>query len=216
MFYPRENEMNVRTKRILMTVIGVLLCGAGAGMYDFSHFGMDPFMVLSHGIWKHTGLGFGTVNMIVNLVFLVFVFFINRRKIGLGTVLNMLILGYVVEFVSAFFKSCFPDPALWLRALILLAATVVLCFSSSLYFTADLGVSTYDAFALTLAERTPIKFKFCRIGTDLCCVITGFLLGAVVGIGTLVTAFFMGPLISFFNQTISEPFLGIKKEQESE
>lgn len=204
--------MNQRTKRILMTVSGVLICGIGVGMYDFSNFGMDPYMVFAHGIWKHTSLDFGTLNMLVNMTLLVLVFFINRRKIGLGTLINMFLLGYVVEFVASVFRANFPDPSLAFRILILALGTVILCFSSALYFTADLGVSTYDAIALTLAERTPIKFKFCRIGTDLICVIIGFSLGAIVGAGTLVTAFFMGPLVSFFNHTVAEPMLGIRKD----
>ena len=53
--------------------------------------------------------------------------------------------------------------------------------------------------ALTLAEKTPIPFQYLRVGTDLICVLTGFLLGQTIGIGTVLTAFFMGPVIAFFN-----------------
>ena len=85
--------------------------------------------------------------------------------------------------------------------------------------TADLGVSTYDAIALILANKWKLgKFKFIRIATDLCCVVLGaalFLLGggaaaeipAFVGAGTLLTAFFMGPLIDFFNRRIAIPLM---------
>jgi uncharacterized membrane protein YczE len=81
-----------------------------------------------------------------------------------------------------------------------------MCFASALYFTADMGVSTYDAIAITISERkSKWKFKYIRITTDLICVLIGWSLGATVGIGTIVTAFFMGPLISFFNKTVAEP-----------
>jgi uncharacterized membrane protein YczE len=69
-----------------------------------------------------------------------------------------------------------------------------------------MGVSTYDAVALLLSEKKVAKFKYCRIGTDLICTLVGFLLGAVVGIGTMVTAFFMGPLITFFKHHFAMPF----------
>lgn len=72
--------------------------------------------------------------------------------------------------------------------------------------TRDMGISTYDAVAVTIDERVPgWKFKYIRIATDLVCVVTGGLLGATFGLGTVITAFFMGPLISFFNHTVAEP-----------
>lgn len=86
-----------------------------------------------------------------------------------------------------------------------------MCFGSALYFNADLGVSTYDAVSLVISEKQKkVSFKVCRILSDLICVSLGVLMcklahmswgevGAVVGIGTIITAFFMGPLISFFS-----------------
>ena len=89
--------------------------------------------------------------------------------------------------------------------------------------TAALGVSTYDAVALIMAHKWKIgKFKFIRIITDLVCVALGlvlFLIGggawkdvpAFIGIGTILTAFFMGPLIDFFNRKIAQPMLNAGK-----
>jgi uncharacterized membrane protein YczE len=102
---------------------------------------------------------------------------------------------------------------------ILAFAIVSVCLSSAFYFTAALGVSTYDAVALIWSERqTKIPFSRCRIITDFACVLIGVLLCrlagytlgeifGVLGIGTIITAFFMGPLIAFFNKTVAEPFL---------
>ena len=115
-----------------------------------------------------------------------------------------------------------PDAPLWLRIVILLIAIVILCLSSSLYFTADLGVSTYDAVSLIWSQRqSKIKFAFCRVICDFVCVAAGVALLLVsgqgfeqifgsVGIGTIITAFFMGPLIEFFNVHIARPFLAKK------
>ena len=88
------------------------------------------------------------------------------------------------------------------------------CFASVLYFTADMGVSAYDAYALILDKRTRIPFRMCRIGTDVLTTAAGFFMGAVVGVGTLVTAFFMGPLIEFFNRTVARPFLYGKENKQ--
>lgn len=197
--------MNEMTKRILMTLIGVSVGGFSVGMFNFSSFGMDPFQVLAHGISYHIHMGFGTLYMIINLIMLIGVFIIDRRKIGIGTFINIFLLGYMVQFSSWLFATYVPADSLLIRSLFLAAGIIILCFGSSLYFTGDLGVSTYDAVALILAERTPVKFQYLRMGSDFICTLTGFLLGAVVGVGTLVTAFFMGPLIAFFRHRIAMP-----------
>lgn len=68
--------------------------------------------------------------------------------------------------------------------------------------------------ALILDKRTRIPFRMCRIGTDVITTAAGFFMGAVVGAGTLVTAFFMGPLIEFFNRTVARPFLYGKENKQ--
>lgn len=204
--------MKEKKRRVLMTITGVLVAGFSVGMFNFSAFGMDPFQVLAHGVWKHIPIGFGTFYMILNLIMLIFIFFIDRRKIGIGTVINIFLLGYVVEFSSWFFDMQFPNPSILIRSLFLIVGIVILCFGSSLYFIGDLGVSTYDAVALILSEKKVARFQYCRIGSDLICTIVGFLLGATVGVGTLVTAFFMGPIITFFNNLISIPLRYGKKQ----
>jgi uncharacterized membrane protein YczE len=197
--------MNEMTKRVLMTVIGVFVCSLSAGMFQFSVFGMDPFQVLSHGIWNKVPLDFGTLYMIINLMMLVVVFFVDKKKIGIGTMINIFLVGYLVEYSFRFYSYLIPTPGLTERIIFLVVGFVFICFGSSLYFTGDLGVSTYDAVALILSERTPVKFQYWRIGSDLICTGVGYLLGAVVGVGTMMTAFFMGPLIAFFRHRIAYP-----------
>jgi len=207
-----EKRMKEKKIRILMTITGVLVAGFSVGMFNFSAFGMDPFQVFAHGVWKHMPIGFGTFYMILNLIMLIFIFFIDRRKIGLGTVINIFLLGYVVEFSSWFLDARFPNPSIMVRGLFLIVGIIILCFGSSLYFIGDLGVSTYDAVALILSEKKVARFQYCRIGSDLICTIIGYLLGATVGVGTLVTAFFMGPIIAFFNKRVSIPLRYGKKQ----
>ena len=137
---------------------------------------------------------------------LIVIFFIDKTKIGLGTLINIFLLGFVVQFSSWLWVTLIPDPGLLIRVVALLAGIIIISFGSALYFTGDLGVSTYDAVALIMAEKKVAKFQYCRIGTDVLCTLGGFLLGATVGIGTLVTAFFMGPIIAFFNRTVAIPF----------
>ena len=199
--------MSEKMKRIIMTVVGVSLSGVAVGFFNYSAFGMDPFQVLAHGLWNLTPLGYGTFYTAFSFILLILVLITDRKKIGLGTLINMFLLGYITEFFSWLLLELFPNGNFFLRLLMLLIGIFIMCMGASLYFTADLGVSVYDAVALCLSERTPIKFQYCRIGSDVVCVVVGFIFGAKVGIGTLVTVFFTGPLIHIFQEILAIPLI---------
>ena len=192
-------------RRCVMTVAGVMLSGFSVGMFNASAFGMDPFQVFAHGVWEHVPIGFGTFYMLLNLAMLIGVFLIDKTKIGLGTFINIFLLGYMVDFSTWIWNRQVFTGTLIARGLLLAVGILLLCLASSLYFVGDLGVSTYDAIALCISERKKWRFFIVRVVCDLICSLTGFALGAVLGLGTLVSAFGMGPMISYFNVHISEP-----------
>ena len=194
-----------KKRRIVMTVVGVIVSGLAIGMFNASAFGMDCFQVFVHGLWMHTPILFGTFYMLFNLLMLVAIFFVDRSKIGLGTFINIFLLGYVVDFSSWLWNRVPFTETILTRAVLLGAGVLLLCLSSSLYYVGDLGVSTYDAVALCISEKKKWKFFIVRVVCDLTVALSGFALGAVLGIGTVVTAFGMGPMISFFNVHMSEP-----------
>ena len=119
----------------------------------------------------------------------------------------------MAEFSEALLANWFGDLALPGRVLFLAIGIVVSCFAAALYYTADLGVSTYDAIPLHISDCKPklfgrvLPFRVVRILSDLVCTTVGVILGAPAGVGTVITALFMGPLISFFRRTVSEPWL---------
>ena len=209
----------MKMRRIMMSLFGVLICAVSVGIFKLAALGVDPFQSLMSGLDQLIPISFGTLYVIVNLILLFFSLLTDRHNIGIATFINLFLLGYVTQFTYDLLQKLFPAPTLLFRIACLLIGIVIICFGSALYMTADLGVSTYDAVAIVLANKWKIaKFKFCRIGTDLICVIAGiivFLLGGgtissiptIVGVGTIVTAFFMGPLIELFNEKIARPLL---------
>ena len=213
-------------KRILMSAIGVIICGVSVGMFKHASLGVDPFQSLMSGLDAVIPISFGTLYVLVNLVLLLFALLLDRRKIGLATLINLFLLGYIAQFSQGVCARLLPEPSLPVRLGLLSVAIVIMCLASAFYFTANLGVSTYDAVALIWSEKqTRIPFPICRIITDLVCVVAGvalcvlagFTLGQIfgeVGIGTIITAFFMGPLIELFNKTVARPFLYGRKNRE--
>jgi len=197
--------MDEYKKRLIMCISGVFLSGVAAGIFGFTAFGMDPFQVFAHGLWGLTPLSYGTFYVILNGILLAFMFFFNRRMIGLGTIINLFLLGYVVEYTDLILGRVFPSPSVLLRIVLMIFALILSSLAASLYFVAEMGVSAYDWIALTISDKKKWAFRIVRIATDFICVLTGGLLGATVGIGTVLTAFCMGPIIQFFNENVSMP-----------
>ena len=209
----------MKSKRILMSIIGVMIGAVSVGFFKLAAFGVDPFQSFMSGIHQMIPINFGTLYVIVNAALLLFALIFDRHYIGIATFINLFLLGYVVDFSHQTLLNIFPDASMLIRIPSFIFGFVALCFGCSVYITADLGVSTYDAIALIMANKWKIgKFKFIRIMTDVVCVVLGivlFILGkgriadipAFVGVGTILTAFFMGPLIDFFNRKVSAPFL---------
>lgn len=207
-FFIGGKSMNSSTiKRIIMTFVGIFLTSISVSIFKASLFGTDPFSCFAIGIWNLSQIKFSISYMITNAVLLLGVFIFDKHYIGLGTLLNLFLAGYVVEKGMQLLDFYLPQRTLTVRILLLIVAVVLMCFASSLYFTADMGVSPYDACALIITKKTKFPFRACRIGTDLLVTTLGFFMGATVGIGTLVTAFGMGPLIEFFNRTCARPIL---------
>ena len=202
-----------------MSALGVVICGISVGMFKHAALGVDPFQSLMSGLDAVVPLDFGTLYVAANLLLLLFALAMDRSKIGLATLINLFLLGYIAQFSQGLVASLLPAPSLPARLALLAATIVVMCLASAFYFTADLGVSTYDAVALIWSQRqNRIPFFACRVITDLVCVALGVALclaagysaGRVSGevnIGTIITAFFMGPLIELFNKKVARPFL---------
>lgn len=211
--------MNTNVKRIILSVLGVLVGGISVGIFKLAAFGVDPFQSLMSGLDALIPIDFGTLYVIVNAVLLIFALVFDRHYINIATFINLFLLGYVVEFSYATLLGIFPAAGMLVRCVALVVGFVILCLASSLYITADLGVSTYDAIALVMSNKWKLgKFKYIRIVTDLACILLGvgsYLLSGgeakviltFVGVGTIMTAFFMGPLIDLFNRKISQPLL---------
>ena len=216
-----QKPANLR-RRIVMALIGMAIAGISVGIFKRAFFGVDPFQCFCNGVANVVPISFGTLYMLINAVLLVIDFFLDRHYIGISTFINLFLVGYAVEFSENLLARLFGDLDLPGRILLLAIGIITTCIAAALYYDADLGVSTYDAIPLHIADKKPkiagrvIPFKVIRIISDLICVLIGFLLGVMPGIGTVITALFMGPLITFFRRTISGPLLhmGEKPEQE--
>ena len=133
------------------------------------------------------------------VLLLLFSLVFNRHNIGIATFINLFLLGYITDFTYQLLQTVIVAPSMLVRLICLTIGIVIICFGSALYMTANLGVSTYDAVAIVLSEKWKVaKFQYCRIATDIVCVVLGvvfFLMAGgawkdvptIAGIGTIIT-----------------------------
>lgn len=205
------------TVRIILSILGVTLAGISVSFLKLAAMGVDPFQAMMAGLNAVIPIPFGTLYAIIGILLLVFCFIVDRHYVGLASIITLMLQGYVIDFFKDLLFLLVPNAGIVARGVSFLIGIVLLCFATAVYFTADLGVSAYDAISLIITNTWKKgKFKFNRILTDCVCVILGsvtFLaagntlpsLTSVVGIGTIITAFCMGPLVAFFQQKITTP-----------
>ena len=195
-------------RRVAGMVVGIVIISLGIAIFKESHLGNDSISALNMRVAEIFGISLGVQNLMLNIAFFVLQIAYGRKYIGLGTIVN----GVGVGFAVTFFFNCiagwvgaagsFPEQLLWV-----LAGVVITSFGCSLYQTADLGLAPYDYLSIGLRDHTPFPYFGCRVFTDTLAALICFLLGGLVGIGTLVCAFCLGPFIQFYNRHISEKLL---------
>lgn len=216
-------------KRTILSFISIIIMGLGISLFSVSGFGVDPFTSMNMNIASTAGISFGTYQLIVNSIILLFVIiFAHRGLVGVGTVFNMALNGYICQFFVGIITPAVESNYTYaIRIPLLIAGIITLCFACSLFFTTNIGVGAYDSLAFLISRNTKIEFKWARVMTDVTVVLIGLIVsggltallkgefGGVhnVGIGTLITAFFMGPIINFFNKNVSAKILNVDYEK---
>jgi len=179
-----------RRQRFVRLLAGLLLYGISDGMLLLAGLGVDPWDVLHQGLSRRLGLGVGTwVNIIGAVVLLAWIPL--RQRPGIGTVLNVLTIGTVVNLVLAWL----PAPSALPAQIGLLAAAIVLNgIATGLYIGAGLGPGPRDGLMTGIAARGH-SVRLVRTGIELTVLITGWLLGGSVGVGTVAYAVLIGPIV---------------------
>lgn len=204
----------ISLRRILGMIAGVVIIGVGIAVFKFSHLGNDSISALNLRIAELSGLPFSIENVLMNLCLFVPQLIWGRRYIGLGTIINSFCIGFIVTFTGDVMAAVFgsagtlPVQLFWVAV-----GVLVVAFGCSLYQTADLGVAPYDALSLMMADRLPVPYFGCRVFTDALCAVITFALGGLIGLGTLICAFGLGPFVQFFTKHFSEKVLQYSPEK---
>lgn len=202
-------------KRIVFMLIGVFFMGVGVHFLNRTNLGPDPFSALNYGLSAKAGLSFGTFQLMFNAVLFLIVLLKDRKLFGLGTIGNMVIVGYSADFTGwVVDKLGFFPPVekltFGMKLGIMVPTLVLFLFAAALYMNCGLGTSPYDALPLLLhkgiekAAKREIPYKFVRMLYDGIATIAAWLVGGTVGIVTVLMVFTLGPCVDFVSGLVKK------------
>ena len=185
-------NLKPRIITLLYLVIGLILFGLGETMLIAANVGVSPWTVLAQGISIKTGYSIGIATFIVSIGVLI-LWIPLKQKPGIGTILNTIIISIVLDVSLPYLPT--PE-SFFLQALQVFIGVIIVGLGSGFYLISNLGPGSRDGLMTGLQKKTNLPIALIRAIIEVSAVVFGFYLGGVVGIGTLVFAFGIGPAVS--------------------
>lgn len=180
--------------RLVQLVFGLVLYGFTMALLVQSGLGLDPWDVFHEGLTHYLPMTFGQVVIAVGAVVLLLWIPLHQRP-GVGTVLNVVVIGLAADAGIALV----PVPEeMWARIALLLIGLVGNGLAGALYIGARLGNGPRDGLWIAVVDRTGLSIRLVRTGIEMTVLVIGCVLGGTVGIGTVLYALGIGPLVQFF------------------
>lgn len=191
-------------------LLGIVLLGISISLLRYGAMGTDPYTTMNLGVSSTIGVSFGAYQLFINILLFIIIIIFKRKTIGMGTLVNMVMVGYTSDFAYFYASPLLPlQPSHVVRFAVTILAIGLACMGISMYMEAELGIAPYDALAIIIIEtsRNRIPFFVARVIVDVLAVLIGFNFGAIVGLGTLMLSIFTGPLVHYIRVKILKPLL---------
>ena len=182
-------------EKLARCITGLAFFGFGITLFLRANLGLAPWDIFHKGLSKKLDISIGLVIVGVGLLLLL-LWIPLRQRPGVGTILNALEIGFVVNLTKPLVGE--PDQ-LVMRTLMVIAGVLVIALGSALYIGAGLGSGPRDGLMLGLSKRSiagrPISIRLARTVIELTVMVAGLFLGGSIGVGTLIFMFGIGPLV---------------------
>jgi uncharacterized membrane protein YczE len=181
-------------RRLIQLFAGLYLYGAAMALLLRATLGLDPWDVFHQGVAERVGLSFGMVVNVVGAVVLL-LWIPLRQRPGIGTIANILVIGTAVDLTLPLLPVV---DDLGVRIGLLISGIGLNGIAGAMYIGAGLGPGPRDGLMTGIARRTGGSLRVVRTGIELSVLALGWLLGGTVGVGTVVYAVTIGPLVQAF------------------
>ncbi|MDC0436390.1 hypothetical protein OAL81_02460 [Candidatus Pelagibacter sp.] len=199
-----DKPLNLKPKILtsFFLCFGLVLFGLGEGLLIVSTAGASPWSVLAQGIYLNIGFSIGIITIVISIVVLILWLPLNQKP-GLGTILNALIIGLMIDICLKFV----PTPENYISQLFLaLIAVLIVGLGGGIYLVANLGAGPRDGLMIGLQKKTNLPIAAVRAFLEISVMSIGWYLGGTVGIGTLLFALGIGPAVALALYIVGKTF----------
>ncbi|EOX4862308.1 YitT family protein [Haemophilus influenzae] len=189
----------VQYKTISILLFALSILGIGDGLIVLSGLGSTPWTVLSQGIAIQTNFDIGWSSFLISCAVML-VWKPLKLRLGLGTLLNIIIIALFLGITT---KILMPPTALFSRMIFCLIGILLYGFGTALYLTCYLGAGPRDGLMVGICQRFHLRINVVRTSLEISVCLLGFLLGGVVGLGTVLFATSIGGVVQFFLNIIA-------------
>ena len=189
-----EKTYNFKPKflTLFFCCFGLMLFGLGEGLLIVSFTGASPWSVLAQGISLNVNISIGMITLLISIAVLI-LWIPLGQKLGIATILNALIIALMIDLCIKFV----PTPSSYYNQLILgVVSVITIGFGGGIYLIANLGAGPRDGLMVGLQKKTNLPIALVRATIEITVVSIGWYLGGIVGVGTLLFAFGIGPCVA--------------------
>ncbi len=194
--------MTKRMWDLFLVIAGSIIMGGGIAFEAKSKFGLDALSLFNEGMGKLLGVPLGTASQLVVVSIIVILFFIDKKRVGIGSVANGVLVGASANFFMPIVNQL--NENFTLRIIMLIIGILLVSIGIGIYVSAGLGEGGFDAWMMFAADKLKKEVRFVRITMDICLVAIGTLLGGSIGLGTLIATLSYGPIIQFTLNTMNK------------
>lgn len=201
----RGKSLRETAVRVVLLLLGLCIAHLGVTLFLQSDLGSDPFNVLIQGLYR--GLPWsqwpfmthGRVHLLVSLLIMLVLLVVDRSYVRIGTVLCMALGGPIIDVFTVLLAPVIhgglPLPV---RLAALVVGCVILAFGMTIVIRSEAGTGPNDLVAVVISDKSKKPFGPVRVAVDVCFAAIGFALGGVLGLGTVICAFVVGPAAQIF------------------
>lgn len=188
---------------LLVLLVGLMIAHLGVTLFVLAELGTDTFTIFIQGLANTTGLSIGTWHVAICILLMVVMALTTKGYVKPGTVVCAFCGGWIIDlFLWIFGDAITAQSPFGIRLAAMLLGCVILSFGMSIVIKSNSGTGPNDLIAIILTDRLNLKwkvqFRWVRIACDVILVVTGYLLGGVLGVGTVAAVFLTGPVVQFF------------------
>lgn len=172
--------------------IGLIIVSLGIVLTVKAQLGLSPWNVFHMGLTKHFAITLGQASQITGLVIIIISFLIAKIKPTTATVINMFLVGFLIDLIMPFISE--PQHIV-MRYLYLVCGVVVFSFGVGVYISGECGTGPRDSLMMALNKKLQYRLAWIRNSIEFAVLVIGYLLGGPIGIGTILVALAVGPIV---------------------